>query len=504
MSAATQDVRTRTESLVRLEAALVTPELADRMEVVVWSPGPDLYRAASIDGSVGFRRTDVHGRWSYQVVEVSGDNPLADQATDRFLGLDAEKRHRFHTRDKNAYPHAFDSIAQFFDGAHAPDLLATHTGAHSSDANIGQHGSLGAVQGRAPLILSGCGFPALGTVDRATRMVNVAPTLAALLGVEPHPAGVGPTGRGRADALLARQDGDAEADLLTGDAPDHLVVFLLDGCNANLLYDVIASGEAPNIAALAAAGTTMGRGVYASLPTATLANHTTALTGAHPGHSGIIHHAWYDRCSDSEVDLLAFDQMFHSSSHLDPNVETLFSAVKRSRPDAFTAASFEFCDTGADFSSFALVRGGATGGLPELDEVAHLTPNTALRSDQYNFMSQVDQLSVTHTIDAWRQVNGNPLPTLSWCSLSLTDEVAHEVGPHAPAARAAVRDSDARVGDVLAVIDAAGVRDRTAVVVLADHGMEESDPAVSAGWTPELQATGVAHLEVGGGLIYLT
>ncbi|MGB4746222.1 MAG: alkaline phosphatase family protein, partial [Candidatus Microthrix parvicella] len=326
----------------------------------------------------------------------------------------------------------------------------------------------------------------------------------ALLGVEPHPAGVGPTGRGRADALLARQDGDAEADLLTGDAPDHLVVFLLDGCNANLLYDVIASGEAPNIAALAAAGTTMGRGVYASLPTATLANHTTALTGAHPGHSGIIHHAWYDRCSDSEVDLLAFDQMFHSSSHLDPNVETLFSAVKRSRPDAFTAASFEFCDTGADFSSFALVRGGATGGLPELDEVAHLTPNPALRSDQYNFMSQVDQLSVTHTIDAWRQVNGNPLPTLSWCSLSLTDEVAHEVGPHAPAARAAVRDSDARVGDVLAVIDAAGVRDRTAVVVLADHGMEESDPAVSAGWTPELQATGVAHLEVGGGLIYLT
>ena len=155
-------------------------------------------------------------------------------------------------------------------------------------------------------------------------------------------------------------------------------------------------------------------------------------------------------------------------------------------------------------SSFALVRGGATGGLPELDEVAHLTPNPALRSDQYNFMSQVDQLSVTHTIDAWRQVNGNPLPTLSWCSLSLTDEVAHEVGPHAPAARAAVRDSDARVGDVLAVIDAAGVRDRTAVVVLADHGMEESDPAVSAGWTPELQATGVAHLEVGGGLIYLT
>ena len=119
-------------------------------------------------------------------------------------------------------------------------------------------------------------------------------------------------------------------------------------------------------------------------------------------------------------------------------------------------------------------------------------------------MSTLDHLSVTHTINAWRQVDGNPLPTLSWCSLSLTDEAAHEVGPHHPAARAAVRDSDARVGDVIAAIDAAGVRDRTAVVVLADHGMEQSDPAVSSGWASELEATGVPHRDVGGGLIYLT
>jgi arylsulfatase A-like enzyme len=60
------------------------------------------------------------------------------------------------------------------------------------------------------------------------------------------------------------------------------------------------------------------------------------------------------------------------------------------------------------------------------------------------------------------------------------------------------------VGDVLAAVDAAGVRDRTAVVVLADHGMETSDPALSATWEAELAAAGVPHLEVGGGLIYLT
>ena len=494
----------RAAAIGTLERALTAPDLADRMELAVWSPAPHTYRAAAVDGSVLFRRVDDGGTWRYDVLEVVDRNPLADQATDRFLGLDAERRHHFPARVDNAYPYAYDSIAQFFDGPHAPDLLATHTGAHSIYNNIGQHGSLGAVQGRAPLILSGCGVRALGTLDRATRMVNVAPTLAALLGVEPHPAGVGPPGRRRADALLARQDGDPELDVLTGENPDHLVVLLLDGCNANLLADVIASGDAPNIAALAADGTTFGHGVFASLPTATLANHTTALTGAHPGHSGVINHAWYDRERDAEVDLLSFEQMFHSSSHVEPSIETLFSAVARSRPGAYTTASFEFCDTGASFSTFALVRDGVTADLPELDDVAHLTDDPGLRSDQYDFMSRIDHLSVEHTIDAWRRVDGNPLPTLSWCSLSLTDEVAHEVGPHHPAARAAIGDSDARVGDVLAAVDDAGVRERTAVAVLADHGMEQSDPAVSTGWASELEATGVPHRDLGGGLIYLT
>ncbi|MEZ5372239.1 MAG: alkaline phosphatase family protein [Microthrixaceae bacterium] len=504
MSANPEHDRSRHESLARLEAALTAPTLADRVELAVWSPEPDTYRAAAVDGTVTFRRARADDRWAYDVTGVTGRNPLADQATDRFLGIAHERRHRFPLRTDNSYPHAYDSIAQFFDGVHAPDLLATHTGAHQVDGNIGQHGSLGAVQGRAPLIMAGCGLAPLGRADRSVRMVDLAPTLAALLGVEPHPSGVGPTGQPRSDALLARQDGDVQHDLLNGETPDHVLVILLDGCNANLLHDVIHSGEAPHIASLAAAGTTMGRGLLASLPTATLANHTTALTGAHPGHSGILHHAWYDRGRDTEVNLLDFEQMFHSSDHLDPRAETLFSAVKRTRPDAFTSASFEFCDTGADFSSFALVRSGVTAGLPDLDEVTHLTDDPALRSEKYDFMSRVDHLSVTHTTDVWGRAHGNPLPALSWCSLSLTDEAAHEVGPHAPAARAAVRDSDARVGDLLAAVDASGARERSAVVVLADHGMEESNPAVSDDWTPELQAADVPYREVGGGLIYLT
>ena len=296
------------------------------------------------------------------------------------------------------------------------------------------------------------------------------------------------------------------ADLLDGQTPEHVVVFLLDGCNANLLADVIDAGEAPNLAGLLDDGTMYGRGAVSSLPTATLANHTAALTGAHPGHSGILHHAWYDRGREAEVDLLSLEQMFWSSSHLDPSTETVFAALTRSRPAAFSTASFEFCDTGATFSSFAMVRNGESADLPPMDDVTHLDgrPSDLHREVRLHVASRSPERR-PHRWMRGARCTDNPLPTLSWCSLALTDEAGHEAGPHSPAARAAVRDSDARVGDVLAAVDAAGVRDRTAVVVLADHGMEEtSDPAVSATGRPSWPPPAVPHLEVGGGLIYLT
>jgi phosphonoacetate hydrolase len=492
-------------TVAALEATLTDPQLADRVEMVVSRIGEDRYRAAAVDGSVEFTRDRSGDRPLYAVARVEGRDPLGVLSPDHLVGHAEERRARFPGRADNAYPHAHDSIAQCFDAAHAPDLVALHTAAHHTDGHLGQHGSLGVVQARAPFLAAGAGVRSLGMVDRSTRVVDVAPTVAALLGVAPHPAGVGPTGRPRPDALLRRQDGDPEAALLDGSTADHVVVLLLDGCNANLLYEVIEAGEAPNLSGLLQRGTAYRHGAMASLPTATLANHTTAVTGAHPGHSGVLHNTWVDSADGSVPDLLAMDQMFWAMRHLSPEVETLFQAVERTRPGAFSSATFEFCDTGASFSSFGLVRDGQDGsGLPPLDAVTHLDRPSAEASAAYRFMASVDHLSAAHTIECWEQAHGNPLPTLSWCSLALTDEAGHESGPHGELARAAVRDSDARVGDVLDAVERAGALERTAVLVIADHGMEQNDPTIDAPWTAELEASGVPHREVGGGLIYLS
>ncbi len=502
---AQHDAELRQEHAEALERTLLDPAVEHLVEMVVRRTGPDVYRVAAIDGSSTFRRmVGADGRPEYRTVAVEGRDPIGDTSTDRFVGHAHERSERFPRRTANAYPHAHDSIAQFFDAPHAPDLVVAHAPDHHFDDHLGQHGSLGVVQARAPFIAAGKGIRSDGIVDRSTRTVHVAPTIAAVLGTDPHPAGVGPTGAPRPDALLRRQDGDVEVAVLDGDVADHVVVFLLDGTNANLLFDAVDAGEAPNIAGLVERGTAYRQGMFASLPTATLANHTTAITGAHPGHSGIVHNTWLDRSTGAIPDLLSMSEMFHAMVHLSPDVETIFQAVRRSRPDAFCTATFEFCDTGADLSSFAAFRNDGLPDIPDFSTIRHVDPEAAAASAQYRFMSTIDHTSAAQTIDAWRRVDGNPLPTISWCSLALTDEAGHESGPHGDAARAAIRDSDARVGEVLAAVEAAGAVDRTAVFVIADHGMEQNDPSVTGSWTDSLAETGVPHVDVGQGMLYLS
>src|SRR5918995_961695 len=204
------------------------------------------YEARSHDGWVRFRRGDG----GYERVAGGGSEPLADQSTDRFAGLQAELAHRYPTRRENAYPFGFAQVAQLFDHPAAPDLCVIHSAAHNWEdqgGHRGEHGSLDVVQARA--------------------------------------------------SYVHGQDGEVRADVLdlAGGRPRHVVGFLWDGTNPNVLYAMAAAGEAPNVARLLGMGTAYAHGAMAGLPTVTLANHTSILTGRLPGHHGILNNAWYDR-----------------------------------------------------------------------------------------------------------------------------------------------------------------------------------------------------------------
>lgn len=484
-----------TNQVRTIEEALLAAELSDKVEMVLSRAADGGLRVAAADGWVTFVADDTEdGSVSYRVVEQSGVDPIANQDDSAVVSLDEERLLSREGRSAAAFPKAYESIAQFFDSPDAPDLFVCRRPGYDPEGNSGQHGSLSVIQSRALLITSGAGTRVAAPGRGTERTVDIAPTIAALLGLETRSDG----------HYLSGQDGVVLDHLLDGTIVDHVVVLLLDGCNTNLLWEVVAAGEAPVLAELIAEGSFVPEGMTASLPTATLANHTAEITGRHPGHSGILHHTWLKRASGAVPELLTFEEMFWASGHLAPGVETIFEVVGRQRPGAFTTATFEYCDRGATFSSFALVREGTTEGLPDPSEVRHIGPVGWTASAEYGFLSQVDHLSMVHTVEAWEGRAGNPLPTVSWCSFALTDGAGHSSGPQGELARQAIIDTDGRVGEIVAAVERAGVRNRTAFLVISDHGMEQTDNEITGDWHGALAQTGIPYRDIGEGLIYLT
>jgi phosphonoacetate hydrolase len=457
------------------------------------------YEARAHDGWVRFRRTEGDG---FETVATGGANPLADQSTDRFVGLEAERAHRYPTRRENAYPFGFAQVVQLFDHPAAPDLCVIHSAAHNWEdqgGHRGEHGSLDVVQARAPFIVAGKGVHADGLVPRAGRLVDVAPTIAELLGLTPRGDGT----------YIAGQDGEARRDVLdpTGGRPRRVVGFLWDGTNPNVLHAMAAAGEAPNVARLLEMGTAYAHGAMAGLPTVTLANHTSILTGRLPGHHGILNNAWYDRRSGSQIITNSAATWPTAMATLTPDTETIHDAVHRTWPDAFTASINEPADPGADYSTFDYFRRGEVPPIPKSPEgLPHTTERFVRPSKDYQWSTIVDHMCVEQATGIWsghyRDVD-YPKPKFMWVNFTLTDSAFHEGGPHSEIAAAAIRDCDARLGEVLAAIQRAGAFDDTAFVLVADHGMEENNPAVRGDWDEPLRDAGLRFRDEGYSFLYL-
>ncbi|HEX6568672.1 MAG TPA: alkaline phosphatase family protein [Acidimicrobiales bacterium] len=509
----------------RVADALLDPVLEPIVDIVL-TTDDEGYEVRAVDGRVRFRREpagaasdpggdgdDTRG-WRFVDVLVEGRNPLGNTTTDRFPTLADELAARWPTRTEQSYPHAHEHIAQLFDHPAAPDVVCLHTAAHNWEdqgGERGEHGSLGVVQVRAPFVLAGAGVRQDGLVPRSCRLVDVAPTVLALLGAEPAGAGTGPGGERDDGALLVRQDGRVLAELLDGrDTPDHVIGFLWDGTNANVLYDLVAAGEVPNLARLLAIGTAMGHGAMASLPSVTLANHTTILTGAHPGHHGILHNAWYDRVTGQQVVTNSPATWPWSMQTLSPRVETLHQAVHRAFPGSRTVSVNEPCDVGADYSTFEVLRtGGRLARPPRAEDLPFATERFVRPDKSYEVSSRIDHTGMVQALDVWdgardgRSADGAPLPRFTFVNFTLTDAAFHHSGPYADIARASVHDSDARLGQVLDAVERSGVWDRTAFFLVADHGMEDSNPEVTGDWAPALADTGIPCRDEAYGFIYV-
>ena len=245
-----------------------------------------------------------------------------------------------------------------------------------------------------------------------------------------------------------------------------------------------ARGEAPNVARLIEMGTAFGHGAMAGLPTVTLANHTSIITSRLPGHHGILNNAWFDRRRGEQVITNSSATWPTAMQHVPPGVESIHDAVHRSFPDVFSASVNEPCDIGADYSTFDFFRRGEVPPIPSSPEgLPHTTERFVRPSKDYSWSSIVDHMGTEQAVGI---LSGSyrdetyPLPRFMFVNFTLTDSAMHEGGPYSEMAAASVRDSDARLGEVLAAVERTGAFDDSAFFLVADHGMEENDPASAA------------------------
>ena len=134
------------------------------------------------------------------------------------------------------------------------------------------------------------------------------------------------------------------------------------------------------------------------------------------------------------------------------------------------------------------------------------TPNGWSASDEYRWGSLVDASAVRQMTAIWdgdHLGTDYPTPAFTWVSLSLTDAAFHEGGPHSPIAEAAMARLRRPPGRHPGRHRAQGRADRTAVFVVADHGMEETAADVTGDWSEALRAAGIEHRDEASGFIYL-
>jgi len=130
------------------------------------------------------------------------------------------------------------------------------------------------VQARAPWVIAGKGVANLGVVPRAARLVDVAPTVASLLGCAPRSDG----------RYLSRQDGVVRDDVLDpAERPRHVVGFLFDGGPIPTCSTRWPRGpRRPNCGSADRDGHRVRARRDGRAPTVTLANHTSILTARTP------------------------------------------------------------------------------------------------------------------------------------------------------------------------------------------------------------------------------
>jgi predicted AlkP superfamily pyrophosphatase or phosphodiesterase len=243
-----------------------------------------------------------------------------------------------------------------------------------------------------------------------------------------------------------------------GAADRHVVVITVDGLPAYLLDDPRAS--LPVIRGLRDSGASATGGMRVSNPSVTWPNHTTLMTGVHPDRHGVLYNGLSERGGRGKPVRVVPGKDQRELVR----VPLLFDVLKDA---GLTSAAVNWPCT----------RGSQSLGdnFPDVpDQLRYTTPRLKEELTRAGLLGRFDGGGGVVRDEVWTEAACRVIrerrPRLLALHLLNLDSTHHAHGPRTAPGYTAAALADAMVGRVLGAIGEAGIRDRTAVFVLADHG----------------------------------
>lgn len=251
----------------------------------------------------------------------------------------------------------------------------------------------------------------------------------------------------------------------------HVIVVCIDGFAAYLLDDPKA--PVPTLRRLASEGTRAERGMKVSNPSVTWPNHTSMVSGVRPEKHGVLANGVLVRGA-AGVPVA-----------IDPKRDQKDLVRVRTILDLAHAAKLTTAEI-----NWPCTRGSASldDSFPDVPEqIVHMSPR--LREELMVKGILKDNTQATFFADSvvgrdlvWTEAACHVIrhrkPNLMFVHLLNVDATHHALGPQSPAGYTANAYADMCLARIVAAIDEAGIRDKTTLFVVADHGFSMAPKAL--------------------------
>lgn len=251
----------------------------------------------------------------------------------------------------------------------------------------------------------------------------------------------------------------------------HVIVVCIDGLAAYLLDDPKA--PLPTIRRLAHEGCVAEGGMKVANPSITWPNHTTLVTGVWPAKHGVLANGMPVRGAS---DVPIFVDGKRDQREL-VRVPTLI--------DVAHAAGLRTAEI-----NWPCTRGSQSldDSFPDVpDAVVHMSPHLRVELIDAGLLGDDTQASFAANSavgrdHVWTEAACHVIrkrkPNLMFVHLLNVDATHHLLGPQTAAGYTANAYADACLARIVAAIEDAGIRERTTLIVLADHGFTTTPKAI--------------------------